>query len=130
MHFSRGFFGCLSESWRSLILHLAVLSDIVKFQSNSLRSGWLSKLIKLAFLADQTHRYFISGTLSSRSSARIAKAEGSASSFLEQVLSSIRIVKVFQASDELIAIYDKFLGEVSSVLRLFVCSEINSTFQD
>lgn len=43
----------------------------------------------------------------------MSKTEGAASSFLEQILSSVRVVKVFQASEALIAVYDKHLKEVS-----------------
>jgi hypothetical protein len=59
--------------------------------------------------------FYLSGAFSSRASARIAKTEGAAASFLEQVVSSVRIVKVLQASDTLVGVYDKLLKDV----RLF-----------
>jgi ATP-binding cassette subfamily B (MDR/TAP) protein 1 len=42
----------------------------------------------------------------------MSKSEGEAASFLEQLLSSIRIVKVFQASKPLVGVYDNHLGKI------------------
>jgi hypothetical protein len=46
--------------------------------------------------------------------ARMATAEGTATSFLNQFLTSIRIVKVFQAGPALAQIHDAHLAEVTS----------------
>lgn len=45
----------------------------------------------------------------------MATSEGEAASFLEQLLSSIRIVKVFQASKPLVGVYDGHLEKVSLI---------------
>ncbi|CED83556.1 Multidrug/pheromone exporter, ABC superfamily [Phaffia rhodozyma] len=56
--------------------------------------------------------FYLSGMFSSRASARISKTEGTASSFLEQILSSVRIVKVFRASESLVKVYDAHLADI------------------
>jgi hypothetical protein len=43
-----------------------------------------------------------------------AKLIASPASFLEQIVTSIRMVKVLQASDALIGVYDKLLRDVSA----------------
>lgn len=45
--------------------------------------------------------------------ARIVEKEGRANTFLEQILSSIRVVQAFAAENVLIAKYDQYLHDVS-----------------
>jgi hypothetical protein len=60
----------------------------------------------------------LAGWLSSAASARISKAEGNAATFLEQVLSSCRTVKVLKAKDTLVAVYDNYLEAVRRPIHL------------
>lgn len=61
--------------------------------------------------------FSLAGWLSSAASARISKAEGNAATFLEQVLSSCRTVKVLKAQRPLVAVYDTYLEAVRRLDR-------------
>lgn len=53
----------------------------------------------------------------------MSRSEGEAASFLEQLLSSIRIVKVFQASKPLVGCYDNHLGKIQKDSKFIAFSK-------
>ncbi|CED82672.1 Multidrug/pheromone exporter, ABC superfamily [Phaffia rhodozyma] len=66
---------------------------------------------------------YLSTEFSSRPFAKISRMEGHAALFLEQVLSTVRIVKVLQASDTLVSVYDSYLRKIEKDGNIVVLSK-------
>lgn len=91
---------------------------IISFDAAPKVGGVLFSILPFALFC-----FGVAGWLSSAAADRISKAEGNAATFLEQVLSTCRTVRVLKASDSLIAVYDKFLADIERDGTLLAISE-------